>query len=61
MGQITPILLREAGTSVTFWIFSFFCLVAFFTVYKLLPETKGKSLEEIELSWSEKKSVLTKA
>jgi MFS transporter, SP family, arabinose:H+ symporter len=61
MGQITPILLREAGTSATFWIFSFFCLVAFFTVYKLLPETKGKSLEEIELSWSEKKSVLTKA
>ncbi|HKG08204.1 MAG TPA: sugar porter family MFS transporter [Pedobacter sp.] len=55
MGQVTPILLREAGTAVTFWVFAFFCLVAFITVYKLLPETKGKSLEEIESFWSEKK------
>lgn len=51
MGQVTPMLLREFGTAFTFFIFSIFCLVAFITVYKLLPETKGKSLEEIELSW----------
>lgn len=51
MGQLTPMLLREFGTASTFFIFSMFCLVAFITVYKLLPETKGKSLEEIELSW----------
>ncbi|TCC98285.1 sugar porter family MFS transporter [Pedobacter psychroterrae] len=55
MGQVTPILLREAGTAATFWVFAFFCLVAFLTVYKLLPETKGKSLEEIETFWNEKK------
>jgi SP family arabinose:H+ symporter-like MFS transporter len=55
MGQVTPILLREAGTAATFWVFAFFCLVAFITVYKLLPETKGKSLEEIESFWNEKK------
>ncbi|RZM28088.1 MAG: MFS transporter [Pedobacter sp.] len=55
MGQVTPILLREAGTAATFWVFAFFCLVAFITVYKLLPETKGKSLEEIETFWNEKK------
>lgn len=55
MGQVTPILLREAGTGATFWVFAFFCLIAFFTVYKLLPETKGKSLEEIESFWDEKK------
>ena len=55
MGQITPILLREAGTAATFWVFAFFCLIAFITVYRLLPETKGKSLEEIESFWDEKK------
>jgi SP family arabinose:H+ symporter-like MFS transporter len=55
MGQITPVLLREAGTAATFWVFAFFCFVAFLTVYKLLPETKGKSLEEIEAFWAEKK------
>ena len=51
MGQLTPMLLREFGTASTFFIFSICCLVAFITVYKLLPETKGRSLEEIELSW----------
>ncbi|MGY4384043.1 SP family arabinose:H+ symporter-like MFS transporter [Pedobacter sp. UYP24] len=55
MGQVTPILLKEAGTAVTFWVFGFFCFIAFLTVYKLLPETKGKSLEEIETFWKEKK------
>lgn len=48
IGQLTPILLKQAGAAATFWVFAFFCLVAFITVYKLLPETKGKSLEEIE-------------
>ena len=51
MGQLTPVLLREAGSAVTFWVFGFFCFIAFITVYKLLPETKGKSLEEIERFW----------
>ncbi|MES2829210.1 MAG: sugar porter family MFS transporter [Bacteroidota bacterium] len=51
MGQVTPVLLKEAGSAATFWVFSFFCLIAFITVYKLLPETKGKSLEEIETFW----------
>ncbi|MHA4895897.1 sugar porter family MFS transporter [Pedobacter sp. PWIIR3] len=55
MGQVTPILLKEAGTAATFWVFGFFCFIAFITVYKLLPETKGKSLEEIETFWKEKK------
>ena len=56
MGQLTPILLKQAGTPATFWVFAFFCSIAFFVVYKLLPETKGKSLEEIESFWDEKKS-----
>lgn len=52
VGQLTPILLKEIGTAATFWCFAAFCLIAFITVYKLLPETKGKSLEQIEAEWS---------
>lgn len=51
VGQLTPILLKKLGSAGTFWFFAFFCLVAFVVVYKLLPETKGKSLEQIERDW----------
>ncbi len=54
VGQLTPILLKGLGTPATFWIFGAFCAIAFFTVYKLLPETKGKSLEQIEAEWKGK-------
>ena len=52
VGQLTPLFLKELGTASTFWIFSVFCLIAFATVYLLLPETKGKSLEDIEKYWA---------
>jgi SP family arabinose:H+ symporter-like MFS transporter len=52
VGQLTPILLKEIGTAATFWSFAGFCVIAFITVYKLLPETKGKSLEQIEAEWN---------
>lgn len=48
IGQLTPLMLKNLGTRYTFWVFAFFCLVAFVVVYRLLPETKGKSLEMIE-------------
>lgn len=54
VGQLTPILLKRIGSAGTFWFFAFFCLVAFIAVFKLLPETKGKSLEQIESDWKEK-------
>jgi MFS transporter, SP family, arabinose:H+ symporter len=54
VGQLTPILLEELGSAGTFWFFAFFCVVAFISVYKLLPETKGQSLEQIEKYWKEK-------
>ncbi|XP_063434964.1 solute carrier family 2, facilitated glucose transporter member 8-like [Mytilus trossulus] len=37
------------GEAVTFWIFGAFCLGGVMFVIKYLPETKGKSLEDIEL------------
>jgi MFS transporter, SP family, arabinose:H+ symporter len=54
VGWLTPILLKNIGTALTFWVFALFCLIAFITVYKLLPETKGKSLEQIEKDWKER-------
>lgn len=56
VGQLTPILLRETGAAYTFWFFAFFCGIGFLVIYKLLPETKGKTLEQIENFWHEKKS-----
>lgn len=53
VGQLTPVLLKSIGTAATFWTFAAFCVVAFLTVYKLLPETKGKSLEQIEQEWGD--------
>ncbi|MBO9727956.1 MAG: sugar porter family MFS transporter [Chitinophaga sp.] len=51
VGQLTPILLGRAGAAVTFCFFAVCCFLAFVTVYKLVPETKGKSLEEVEGMW----------
>jgi SP family facilitated glucose transporter-like MFS transporter 8 len=32
----------------TFWIFSLFCAIGIVFVYFLVPETKGKTLDEIQ-------------
>lgn len=37
------------GPAVTFWLFSFSCMASVLYVWRRLPETKGKSLEDIEL------------
>jgi len=39
--------------SLPYFIFSFMCLVALVFIIKLVPETKGKSLEQIELTWKQ--------
>ena len=39
----------QIGPAITFWIFSFFSAVAFIFVWFIVKETKGRSLEEIEL------------
>ena len=54
IGQLTPVLLEWIGAAFTFWFFALWCALAFVTVYRLLPETKGKSLEDIERQWHEK-------
>jgi len=43
-----PILNKMLNASGTFWLYGFICLSGFLFILKKLPETKGKSLEEIE-------------
>ncbi|TRW27256.1 sugar porter family MFS transporter [Flavobacterium zepuense] len=46
--QTFPFLNESLGTSGTFWCYGFICVLGFVFVLKKLPETKNKSLEEIE-------------
>jgi sugar porter (SP) family MFS transporter len=50
--QFFPILLELMGPAYTFWFFCLMSSMAFFYVLKMVPETKNKTLEEIEHSWS---------
>ena len=43
-----PLLNDAMGASGTFWLYGFISVLGFMFIYKKLPETKGKSLEEIE-------------
>lgn len=44
-----PILNDALGASGTFWVYSLICVGGFIFIKNRLPETKGKSLEEIEM------------
>jgi MFS transporter, SP family, galactose:H+ symporter len=44
-------LLHAVGNAVTFWIYAVMALLAFLFVWFIVPETKGKVLEEIEAYW----------
>jgi SP family sugar porter-like MFS transporter len=43
-----PLLNLMLKASGTFWLYGFICLLGFWFIFKKLPETKAKSLEEIE-------------
>lgn len=49
--QLTPILLKEAGGAATFWIFAANALILLVFTIRMIPETKGRTLEEIERYW----------
>jgi len=51
VSQSFPMLLAGIGSAFTFWIYMSMAVSAFLFVYKLVPETKGKTLEEIEHFW----------
>lgn len=43
-----PLLNKALNASGTFWLYGLICVLGFWFIYKKLPETKGKSLEQIE-------------
>ena len=46
-----PLLNASLGTAQTFWIYACICAIGFVFVLRYLPETKQKTLEDIERSW----------
>jgi SP family arabinose:H+ symporter-like MFS transporter len=57
IGQAFPWLLETFGGSGAFFIFAVMCVPAIIIAWKLLPETKGKTLEEIERFWLDRAHV----
>ncbi|MEO6729792.1 MAG: sugar porter family MFS transporter [Ferruginibacter sp.] len=55
VGQLTPVFLEVLKPAGTFWLFAALTAPALYLAIKVIPETKGKSLEEIERYWLNKK------
>ncbi len=51
VSQTFPMLLEAIGPAKTFWVYGGFSLVSVFFVLFMVPETKGRTLEEIQASW----------
>jgi SP family arabinose:H+ symporter-like MFS transporter len=47
-----PLLNHALGAASTFWIYAAICAAGFFFIKARLPETKGKTLEQIEGLWN---------
>lgn len=44
-----PLILRAIGSAATFWLYACICFIGFFFIWRRVPETKGRTLEQIEL------------
>ena len=47
-----PLFNHALGAAKTFWIYAAVCVMGFLFIKRRLPETKGKTLEEIERLWT---------
>ena len=55
IGQLTPWMLQNLTPAGTLFLFAVMCVPYILIVWKLVPETTGKSLEEIERYWTSSK------
>ncbi len=53
VGQAFPWMLGNLGPAGSFWAFALITVPAVLFVWRYVPETKGRSLEEIEKQWME--------
>jgi len=49
-----PVIADKLHESFAFWLYAAMCAIDFIFIAAMLPETKGKSLEEIERHWLKK-------
>ena len=49
--QLTPVMLGSLGGAFTFWLFMINAIILIIFTWKVIPETRQRTLEEIELSW----------
>lgn len=54
IGQLTPWLMTTLSPAGIFWLFGVMCIPYMYITWKLVPETTGKSLEDIERMWLKK-------
>ena len=58
--QLFPVMQKNLGSDGTFWIFSAGALLTIILVGWLIPETKGRSLEEITKLWTDEKVIMAR-
>ena len=51
VSQTFPLMAESLSPEITFLTYAGMGIVTIIFVYRLVPETKGKTLEEIEESW----------
>ena len=51
IGQLTPWMLENLTPAGTFFLFAFMCLPYLYIMWRHIPDTTGKTLEEIENYW----------
>lgn len=55
IGQLTPWMLETLTPAGTFFLFAAMCVPYLLIMWRLVPETTGKTLEEIEEYWTKRK------
>ena len=57
IGQLTPWMLETLSPAGTFFLFAAMCIPYLLIMWKCVPETTGKTLEEIEAYWTSRKQI----
>lgn len=59
VSQFFLTLIDSIGNSATFYLFGAFSVIAYIWIWKTVPETKGRSLEQIQEIWNDEDPVQT--